>query len=93
MNDTIMTLHPQGTMGVNIQRDKYDQISEAIINLLAQREMSFTDLMQGVEQKLSPDFDGSIPWYVTTVRLDLEARNTIERIPRTNPELLRLNRT
>ena len=29
-------------------------------------------------------------WYLTTVKLDLEARNIIERIPNKSPQQLRL---
>jgi hypothetical protein len=31
----------------------------------------------------------SVGWYVTTVKLDLEARKRIERVPGSNPQLLR----
>ena len=34
--------------------------------------------------------EGSISWYVTTVKLDLEARGLIERVPRSRPQRLRM---
>ena len=37
-------------------------------------------------------FDGSISWYVTTIKLDLEARGIIERIPKKRPQTLKLNK-
>lgn len=40
------------------------------------------DLTEEVRHKLAGHFDGSISWYVTTVKLDLEARGMTERVPR-----------
>jgi hypothetical protein len=37
-------------------------------------------------------FEGSIPWYVTTVKLDLEARGVIERVPGPGEQKLTLKR-
>jgi hypothetical protein len=34
-------------------------------------------LNEAVSQKLTGDFEGSIGWYFTTVKLDLEARGVI----------------
>lgn len=52
--------------------------------------MTFKALMEDVEAKLAGRFEGSIPWYVTTVKLDLEARGEIERIRQSSPQRLRL---
>ena len=49
-----------------------------------------TDLVEDVGRKLDGSFDGSINWYVTTVKLDLEARGVVERIPGKSPQRLRL---
>ena len=91
MTERILTLHPQGKTGVNIKKVKYDSIKEAILASLGeQEELTFNALNQHVQAKLKDCFDGSIPWYVTTVKLDLEARGMIERIPKTSPQRLRL---
>ena len=91
MSETILTLHPQGKQGVNISREKYNGIKAAIFDTLqTQGPMSHTELTSQVDAALSGSFDGSIPWYVTTVKLDLEARGAIERLPNTRPEQLRL---
>jgi hypothetical protein len=37
-----------------------------------------------------PEFRGSIGWYTTIVKLDLEARDLIERITDKKPQPLRL---
>jgi hypothetical protein len=34
-------------------------------------EVTFTELVNAVNQRLEGEFDGSISWYVTTVKLDL----------------------
>lgn len=39
---------------------------------------------------MSGNFDGSIGWYYTTIKLDLEARREIERIPGSKPQLIRM---
>jgi hypothetical protein len=91
MAEKILTLHPQGKQGVNISRAKYEQMRDTIAQLLqAHGPLTFTDLTRLVNERLTGHFDGSISWYCTTVKLDLEARRVIERIPKTSPPQLRL---
>lgn len=91
MSERIMTLHPAGKQGVNIDRDKYELIRQAILASLAQRgEIPFGELSEAVAASLSQPFDGSIGWYTTTVKLDLEARGMIERVPGRSPQVVRL---
>ena len=52
--------------------------------------MDFKDLPAAVESALERPFDGSVSWYVTTVKLDLEARGVIVRVPKARPQRLRL---
>ena len=66
-----------------------EQQREAI-NYLCERGFKLADLTADVHEELEGSFDGSITWYVTTVKLDLEARGLIERIPRSSPQRLRL---
>ena len=90
MAEKIMTLHPEGKAGVNIDRDKYEAVRQAILQAIQEQgEMPFADLARMVEQRL-PDFDGSIGWYTTTVKLDLEARGEIERVQASGPQRLRV---
>ena len=90
MEERVLTRHPLGKKGVNISKRKYDAMRAAIIDTLAAGDTTHTDLVKGVEQRLQGGFDGSVKWYVETVKLDLEARGAIERIPKTSPQLLRL---
>ena len=89
--EKIMTLHPQGKKGVNILKRKYDPIAEKMLQLVeAEGEITYQDLNDRIEEDLEGKFDGKIPWYVVTVKLDLEARGILERIPKTSPHQLRL---
>ena len=49
-------------------------------------------LARAVEKDLRGTFEGSVTWYVTTVKLDLEARGTLKRVPNSRPQLVRLVR-
>jgi len=89
--EKILTLHPQGKQGVNIDKVKYDAMRSAIVESLGEQgEMTFGELNDAVGKKLEGVFDGSIDWYYTTVKLDLEARDVLERVPGSRPQRLRL---
>lgn len=90
MQERIMTLHPEGKEGVNIERAKYTTIRAAILDAIAASggEIAFSELADAVAG-LAPDFDGSYGWYVTTVKLDLEARGEVVRVPGSGPQHIR----
>lgn len=91
MEERILTKHPQGKSGVHISKHRYDAMREAILKAIsAQGEITFQGLIDAVERQLQSRFTGSISWYVTSVKLDLEARGIIERIPESSPQRLRL---
>ena len=91
MKDTIRTLHPDKKQGVNISKEKYEIIRKAILSTLrTQKEISFRNLSRAVEKEVNGTFDGSVMWYVTTVKLDLEARGEIKRVPHSRPQLVKL---
>jgi hypothetical protein len=91
MDERVMTLHPQGKQGVNLDKHKYDIIRQAIVASLAERvEIPFQELAAAVAARLAAPFDGSIGWYTTTVKLDLEARGVVQRVPGRSPQILRL---
>lgn len=91
MKDTIRTLHPEKKQGVNISREKYEIICEAILATLHEhKEITFMNLSRAVEKQVNGHFEGSVTWYVTAVKLDLEARGRIKRVPHSRPQLLRL---
>jgi hypothetical protein len=87
-----MTLHPDpGKQGVRIERAKYDLVAQAIQKAIRQQgEITFEGLTRAVGEALQGRMEGSISWYVTTVKLDLEARGIIARVPNATPQRLRL---
>jgi hypothetical protein len=91
MKDKIRTLHPDKKQGVNINREKYDVIRNAILCVLqTQKEMTFMNLSRAVEKEVNGNFEGSVTWYVTTVKLDMEARGEIKRVTNSRPQLVKL---
>ena len=91
MKDTVRTLHPEKKQGVKISREKYEVIRKAIMTTLRkQKEMTFMNLSRAVEKEVKEKFDGSVMWYVTTVKLDMEARGEIRRVPSSRPQLVKL---
>ena len=92
--EKILTLHPEeGKRGVNISRAKYEMIRQAILKAIrSQGSISFQGLVSLIDYNLRNRFEGSIPWYVTTVKLDLEARGEIERVPGSGEQYLRLSK-
>ena len=91
MKDTIRTLHPEKKQGVKISREKYEVIRKAILCVMErQNEISFMNLAREVEKEVNGKFEGSVSWYVTTVKLDLETRGQIRRVLNSRPQLVKL---
>ena len=91
MKDTIRTLHPGKKQGVKISKEKYEIIRKAILCVLqTEKEITFMNLSRAVEKEVNGNFEGSVTWYVTTVKLDLEARGQIKRVTNSRPQLVRL---
>ena len=88
--EKILTLHPQGKKGVRISRIKYDLIKSAMIDCLKSKELPHSELIDCIQKRLEGNFEGSIGWYAETVKLDLEARNIIERRRDIKPQVYRL---
>ncbi|MEL6945863.1 MAG: hypothetical protein AAFO82_24680 [Bacteroidota bacterium] len=89
--EKIMTLHPQAKAGVNILKRRYDFIKDFIIKTVEEyEEISYERLNDLAVEELTESFDGKVGWYIVTVKLDLEARKVIERVPKTIPHKIRL---
>jgi hypothetical protein len=77
--EKILTKHPLGKSGKNISKQNYETLKEAILLALGKKELTHTELLDQVNKSLKKEFSGNISWYAETVKLDLEARKTIER--------------
>ena len=77
--EKILTEHPLGKSGKNIDRKKYDALKNAIVSVLRKHELTHTELFNRLNKKLKGNFSGNIGWYGETVKLDLEAKEIIER--------------
>lgn len=78
--ETIQTLHPDSSKtNKKILSSKYDTIKSTLISILEVSELTHTELMESLYTRLKDTFDGGIQWYGEVVKLDLEAREIIER--------------
>jgi len=75
----ILKKHPLGKSGKNISKQKYDLLKQAIISALRGKELTQTELFLQLGKSVKGKFSGNISWYAETVKLDLEAREIIER--------------
>jgi len=79
MDEKILTKHPLGKTGRNIDRKKYDTLKKSIVSALRKDELTHTELFSRLNTSLKGRFSGNISWYGETVKLDLEAKKVIER--------------
>lgn len=90
MEQKIQLQHPQGKKAVSISKDKYDLLKKSILKfLIANKEVTYSDLLQAVTKEFETNkikFEGSLGWYLEWVKLDLEARQIIKKIPKTMPQ-------
>jgi len=75
--------------GVRIDSTKYEAVRAAIFdNLREYGPMTFTQLGALVEEQLCTTFTGSVTWYYTAVKLDMEAHGEIRRVPNSRPQVI-----
>jgi hypothetical protein len=77
--EKILTKHPLGKSGKNISKQKYEMLKKAILSALRTKQLTHTELFSRLNKSLKTRFLGNISWYGETVKLDLEAREIIER--------------
>jgi hypothetical protein len=90
MDQRIQLKHPRGKKPVSIRKDKYDLLKPALLKYLrAKGRATHNELMAAVAKQLKSRgtvFEGSVPWHLEWVKLDLEARKIIKRVPDTTPQ-------
>lgn len=92
VDEKILTLNPEKRKkGVNISRAKYDLVKGAMLAAFrAKPELTLSEIFKGVGQRVKGRLEGSLEWYTMAVKLDLEARGVITRVPKTSPIVHRL---
>ncbi|MEM1312122.1 MAG: hypothetical protein AAGF07_01525 [Patescibacteria group bacterium] len=76
----ILALHPDpNKTGTNISLDKYEIIKKVFLDILDKKRLTHNEIFKEFMFRLEGKFDGSVGWYMETVKLDLEARKIIAR--------------
>ena len=83
MEQKIQLKHPTGKKAIQMDKSKYDAISQAILTHLRNvGESTHSAILQAVTEDFRNNkipFEGSIEWHLEWAKLDLEARNEIKR--------------
>lgn len=92
--ERVLTLHPDPVKkGVRVDRARYEAVRDAILHAVpaAGDGLPFGRLSDEVRARVPEGlFAGaSIAWYTTTVKLDLEARGLLQRLPGSPQRLVR----
>lgn len=98
MTDERTTCHTPtpGKKPTRIHKWKYDLLRSIILDILSDSAdgVEFRSLPNLIEARLCAEQRtnlGSVSWYATTVKLDMEVRGDIERAPGAKPQRLRLS--
>lgn len=83
-----------GKKPTRIDRWKYDLVRAAILDAVPadDRGVEFKELPALVSARIPAEEQeslGSVSWYTTTVKLDLEVKGELERIPGSKPQRIR----
>ncbi|MYL57913.1 hypothetical protein GLW20_10370 [Virgibacillus halodenitrificans] len=93
MSETMQLLHPEGKKGARVQVDKYAQIKSLMLQVIEEKgTIAYKKLTEEMNTRLKGKFDGSITWYVTAVKLDLEARGVLGRYQQNNRQHIKLSK-
>jgi len=90
MDQRVQLKHPQGKKAVSMSKGKYHLLKQVMVKYLrAQGSATFNEMSIAIEKDFKRDrteFHGSLPWHLEWVKLDLEARKVIKRVPTTSPQ-------
>ncbi len=84
-----------GKKPTRIHRWKYDLLRDIILDILTGSAdgVEFRALPSLIEERLGAEQKaslGSVSWYTTTVKIDMEVKGDIVRVPDAKPQRLRL---
>lgn len=83
MEQKIRLKHPAGKHAVRMDKDKYEILSKSIFRCLKNKSLTHKELLEAVIddfKKHKIKFEGSVEWYMESVKLDLEANKLLLRI-------------
>ncbi len=94
-NDRVACRTPSpGKKGeTRIPKWKFDCIRKAILACLRQNQVPFAELTDTVRKRLSQEElnnMGSLGWHVTSVKLELEVRGEIRRLPQKGKQIIEI---
>ena len=75
---------PEGKSATNIPAWKFDTLRAAILDALREGPVPWKRLTKEAGERLTAEEKaelGSLGWHATTVRLEMEVRGEIERLP------------
>ena len=85
----VSTKHPLGKSNKPIEKGDYETFKSAILSALRRKQLTHTELLNELTTSLHGKFTGNVGWNLMVVKLDLEARNLIERTS-SSPQKYRL---
>jgi hypothetical protein len=82
-----------GKKPTRIKKWKFNLVHDLVLEIVknSKEGVLFKDLSFLVEKSMDPNTLqklGSVPWYTTTVKLEMEVQGEIKRIPGSNPQRL-----
>ena len=86
------TPNPGRSGVVNIPAWKFDAVRAAVLKAVSDGPMTIGAVRAYVADSLPSDIRdklGSLNWHVTTVRLEMERRGELERLPKSRPMTIR----
>lgn len=90
MDQKIRLKHPQRKNSISMSRAKYELLKPVLLKFLrVNRKATFTEMTVAIEKDFKKNevvFQGSLPWHLEWIKLDLEARRIIKRVPNTKPQ-------
>lgn len=93
MTDRTPCRTPTGTSATNVPTWKFDACRAALRTALADGPVPAKEIAERAGAHLPDDARaelGSLGWHMTTVRLEMEVRGEVERLPGVKPVTLRL---
>lgn len=91
MIEKIQLKHPRGKKPIKMSEEKYDLLKPAVVKYLRTNgKATLAELTTAIEKDFRTKgiaFEGSLPWHLEWVKLDLEARKVIRRVPKSSPHV------